>query len=194
MSRQVSISCFVILFVACGVAKDKKKQPLPDNVLGAETVLVVIHPDAGEPLNDPTANRRAHDDVEQALMTWGRFRVVKDTETADLIIAVRKGHANGPTVRNAPADTIIFPPTHRQPPLTNPPLDGSTSRGPHISNEAGPSEDMFEVYMGKVQNPLDAAPIWRYMAKEALIGPQVKAVEQFQNAVNESEKQHQRKP
>ena len=113
---------------------------------------------------------------------------------ADLIIAVRKGHANGPTVRNAPADTIIFPPTHRQPPLTNQPPDGSTSRGPHISNEAGPSEDMLEVYMGKVQNPLDAAPLWRYMAKDALNGPQVKAVEQFQNAVDESEKQYQRKP
>jgi hypothetical protein len=53
---------------------------------------------------------------------------------------------------------------------------------------------MFEVYMGKVQNPLDAAPIWRYMAKDALIGPQVKAVEHFQNAVDESEKQHQHKP
>jgi hypothetical protein len=68
------------------MAKDKKKSPVPDNVLRAQTVLVVIHPDAGEPLTDPRANRTAHDDVEQAMTTWGRFRVVRDTETADLIV------------------------------------------------------------------------------------------------------------
>jgi hypothetical protein len=202
MSRRISTLCLVLLVAACAIAKDKKKQLLPNNVLRAQTVLVVIHPDAGEPLTDPRANRTAHDDVEQAMMTWGRFRVVRDTETADLIIAVRKGHANGPTIKNAPADTTIYPPTRQPssrqppltPPLTNPPLARPSSSGPHISNEAGPAEDTFEVYLGRIEYPLEAAPVWRYSAKDALKAPHVRAVEQFRNLIDESEKQLQQKP
>lgn len=202
MSRPISTCCLVLLFAACAMAKDKKKSPVPDNVLRAQTVLVVIHPEAGEPLTDPRANRTAHDDVEQAMMTWGRFRVVRDTETADLIIAVRRGHANGPAIKNAPGDTIIYPPTRQpssrqpplNPPLTNPPLEGPARTGPRITNESGPAEDTFEVYLGRIEYPLEAAPVWRYMAKDALNGPKVKAVEQFHNAIDESERLHQQKP
>ena len=63
-----------------------------------------------------------------------------------------------------------------------------------MSNEVGPSEDTFEVYLGRIEYPLEAAPLWRYMAKDALTGPQVRAVEQFRSAIDESEKQHQQKP
>jgi hypothetical protein len=37
-------------------------------------------------------------------------------------------------------------------------------------------------------------PVWRYMAKDALNGPQVTAVEEFRKTINESEKQRQQKP
>lgn len=202
MSRWTSTFCLVLLFATCALAKDKKKQLVPNIVLRAQTVLVVIHPDAGEPLIDPRANRTAHDDVEQAMTTWGRYRVVQDTDAADLIIAVRKGHANGPTIKNAPGDMIIYPPTRQpssrqpplNPPLSNPPLERSDRTGPQISNEVGPSEDTFEVYLGRMEYPLEGAPVWRYMAKDALKGPRVKAVEQFHNAIDESEKQQQQKP
>src|ERR1700757_936639 len=91
---------FLVVFVLAplAVAKNKKKQVLPDYVLKAQTVVVVIHPDAGEPLKNPTANRTAQDDVEKALMKWGRFKLVMDARTADLVVAVRKGHAGGPTI------------------------------------------------------------------------------------------------
>jgi hypothetical protein len=52
---------------------------------------------------------------------------------------------------------------------------------------------MFEVYRGGVQYPLDSAPVWRYMAKDALNGPQVDAVEQFRKAIAESEEQRRQK-
>jgi hypothetical protein len=58
----------------------------------------------------------------------------------------------------------------------------------------GPSEDTFEVYMGGVDYSLDAPPLWRYMAKDALNAPRVTAVEQFKNAINESEQHRQQKP
>jgi hypothetical protein len=45
-----------------------------------------------------------------------------------------------------------------------------------------------------VQYPLDSAPVWRYMGKDALSGPQVSAIEQFKKAFDESEKVRQAKP
>ncbi len=182
-------------------AKKKTKQLLPDSVLNAETALVVVHPNAGEPLTNPMINRTAQDQVEKAMMKWGRFRLVMSAQTADLVIAVRKGHANGPTIRNSPAEDrpVIGQQTDgeirvgvqrgRPPDLIDPGRGGSESRRPHINNEVGPSEDTFEVYRGGVEYPLDAAPVWRYMAKEALNGPQVDAVEQFRKAIADSEEQ-----
>src|ERR1700738_325543 len=55
--------------------KTKKTQLLPDYVLRAERVLVVIHPDAGESLTSPMANRTAQDDVEKAITKRGRFNM-----------------------------------------------------------------------------------------------------------------------
>jgi hypothetical protein len=95
--------------------------------------------------------------VEKAIMNWGRFRLVMDAQTADLVIAVRKGHAGGPTVRNSPADNrpdIVQPSDGniriggqqgRPPDVTNPGLGGSADRGPRIGNEIGPSDDTLEV-------------------------------------------------
>src|SRR6516164_8333373 len=93
-----------LLLVTQAQAKNKKKQLLPEDVLRAETVLVVIHPEAGEPLTNPRANRTAQEEVEKAIMKWARFKLVNESQTADLVIAVRKGHANGPTIRNSPTD------------------------------------------------------------------------------------------
>ena len=199
MSARTTILFLIVLVVAPLIhAKNKKKQALPDYVLQAQWVLVVIHPEAGEPLTNPTANRAAQDNVEQALTKWGRFKLVMDARNADLIIAVRKGHPSGPTVSNSPADRgpviQVGGQQGRSPDLTNPGLGPPDDRGPRIGSEIGPSEDTFEVYMGRVEHPLDAPPIWRYMGKDALDGPQIRAVDQFRNAIIESEKQHQSKP
>jgi hypothetical protein len=135
---------------------------------------------------------------------------VSDAQTADLIVAVQKGHVNGPTIHNSPVDSQPItldggvqpadggiPPAGvhgRSPDLTNPGTGRPSSRAPNISNEAGMSEDSFEVYMGGVDHPLDAPPVWRYVAKDALNSPQVTAVQQFRNAVNESHQLSQQKP
>jgi hypothetical protein len=209
MSVRASIVLLLLLSIPQADAKNKKKQLLPDYVLKAQRVLVVIRPDAGEPLTNPTANRTAQDEVERAISKWGRFNLVIEAQTADLVIAVRKGHAGGPTISNSPVDnrpvvfqtggqpsgggTRIGGQQGRPPDLTNPGL-GPEDSGPRISNQIGPSDDIFEVYLGGIEDPLDAPPIWRYSAKNALNGPQVGAVEQFRKAVEESEKQRQQKP
>jgi len=86
------------LLLVSGYAKDKKKQLLPNNVLHARTVLVVVHPDATEPLTNLTANRDAQHAVETAMEKWGRFEVVQNASAADLIIAVRKRGGSGPVI------------------------------------------------------------------------------------------------
>jgi hypothetical protein len=208
MSIRVTTLFLLCLFVIApfAEAKNKNKQTLPDYVLNAETVYVSIYPDAGEPVTNPTANRTAQDDVERALTKWGRFRLVQDPQIADLVIAVRTGHAGGPTISNSPLDT---------PPLVIQQGDGNIRVGgqkgrpgdledtgpirsddgrPRISSEIGPAEDMFAVYRGRIEYPLDSAPVWRYMAKNALKGPQTTAIEEFKKALTESEKQRMHKP
>ena len=199
---------FLLLLLVSQVhAKNKNKQVLPDYVLRAERVLVVIHPDAAESLTSPMANRNAQDAVEKAIANWGRFHLALDARDADLIIAVRKGHKGGPVISHSPADDrpVIFQPNDGGVRMGGQPggrpnsmpggMDqGPQDRGPQLGSQIGSSDDFFEVYRGGVEQPLDTSPVWRYTAKDSLNAPQVTAVEQFRKAIEESEKQSQHKP
>src|SRR5438045_7047600 len=94
------------LLAAPAVSKNKNKSGLPEDILRAQTVRVVIDPDAGEPLDQPNANAVARENVEKALREWGRFRLVMDGEESDLIIALRTSSGNmvRPTMRGGPLD------------------------------------------------------------------------------------------
>ena len=206
MSGRISLALLCIVPLSVLQAKDKKKQLLPEDVLRAQTVMVVIHPDAGEAMTAPLANRNAQDEVERAITKWGRFDLVMDAYTADLIIAVRKGNKSGPIIAHSPADNrpVIFQPgigdarigqQQGRPPDLSQPLPGDTAnRGPQLGTQVFSSDDTFEVYRGRMEYPLDASPVWRYIAKDSLNAPQVPAVEQFRKALEESEKQRQHKP
>ena len=89
------------------IAKDKNTT-LPDSVLRATTVYVVISPDAGQSLNHPMDNANAREQVAEALRAWGRFNVVEGDD-ADLVIAVRAGTGQivSPTVENGPTTTAL---------------------------------------------------------------------------------------
>jgi len=198
-----------ILLLSCLAAagKDKKKVLLPADVLHARTVLVVVDPDAGVDVQDPNANRTAREDVEKAIEKWGRFDLVTDASTADLIISIRK--SNGKVAQS----TIGGPPVNGTPPVsigstTTPdsstthaagrwgnsgvpgdPSNTESPSSPHPQVEAGSTQDSFAVYRGTGSDPLDAPSVWRYTAKNALASPDVPAVEAFRKLVAESEKQ-----
>jgi len=201
MSRTRLLLALVLVLSLGAGAKDKKKVILPADILRAETVLVVIQPDAGEPVNDPTANRTALEDVEKALLKWHRFDLAMEASTADLVIAVRKGNGQTarPTIQNSPIDNrpVIFEPSdgspraggqQGHPPDMTWPTGGPNDPSPRIGSEIGPSEDSFEVYRGRVQYPLDAPPVWRYTGHDGLRSPTVRAVEEFRKALEEAEK------
>ena len=194
---------FSVLFLSCLIAagKDKKKVPLPVDILQAHTAWVIIDPQAGVDVKDPNANNMARADVEHALAKWGRIMPVTDSSTADLIIIIRKG--NGKLVQ----PTIAGTPINAPPPViaqrtdsginasgrTGPPLDTSD---PRPQMEVGSTQDTFVVYRGNPaynntandENPLDSPPVWRYTAKDALASPGVPAVDQFRKVIAESEK------
>lgn len=204
--RRLFALAAIIVFCVPASAKDKKKGILPADVLNAKTVLVVIDPTAGVDAEDPNANRLARVDVEQALDKWGRYRLVEDGYTADLVIMVRKGNGKvvQPTIGGTPINEI--PPVNvgsaptstraggrlGNPGMGNDPSSAGPQGSPHPQVETGSSEDMFVVYRGSMSpnsSPLDKPPVWRYSAKNALASPSVPAVDAFRKLVVESEKQ-----
>ena len=196
----------LLLLVPQSGAKNKKKQLLSDDILQAHKVLVVVHPDASEAVTNPMANRNAQDEVERALSKWGRFELVMEAQSADLVFAVRKGNPSGPVISHSPADnrTVVFQPgigdarvgeqQGRPPDVTSPMPGGMGNRGPQLGSQIGSSDDTLEVYRGGVEYPLDSPPVWRYTARDALNAPHDAAVEQFRKAIDESEKLSHRKP
>jgi hypothetical protein len=185
---------------------DKKKNLLPAYVLKARTVSVLIDPDAGIAMSDPAANQTARDDVEKAIAKWGRFLAVLDGMNPDLVIVVRKGHGKivQPTIGGMPNGNnrpVVVQPTDNsiriggqqgRPPKST--QSGPLDKEPHPQVEVGPSEDMFVVYGGGVDNPLNRPPLWRYVAKDALRSPGVPAVAEFRKIFEETEKQQKSKP
>src|SRR5579864_1402702 len=204
MLARLPVLFLLVALTAPLQAKDKNKSALPDFVLKASTVVVLVDPNAGEPLDQPNANVAARDNVEKALMEWGRLHPMMDGAQTDLVIVVRTGSGRSmqPTIKGGPIDqrtgvgqttdsTIrIGGQQGHAPPMSQ---TGPQNTGPHISNEAGPSEDSFAVYRGGVEYPLDSPAVWRYIAKDCLKPPKVTAVEEFRKAMVEAEKPQQNK-
>ncbi|HLH34235.1 MAG TPA: hypothetical protein VKX41_06140 [Alloacidobacterium sp.] len=200
--RRSLILSVLLLSCLAAVARNKKKVPLPVDILQAHTAWVIIDPQAGVDVTDPNANRIARSDVENALAKWGRLTPVTDPSQADIIIVVRKssGRLVQPTIAGTPINSP--PPVIAQRTdagisasgRAGPPLD---EQQPHPQTEVGNTQDTFAVYRGhpaynnsagNSDNPLDSPPVWRYTAKDALESPSVPAVDAFRKAVNDSEK------
>jgi hypothetical protein len=197
------VAAILVMSTSLAFASGDKKRVLPAYVLSAETVFVLIDPDAGTSTTSPMANQQARDDVEKALMKWGRFRMAMNAGVADLVVVVRKGSGKivQPTIGGLPTNDrpVIVQRTDDRgriggqkgrPPGSTDPAPQDTHPAPQI--EAGMSDDMFVVYHGGEGNPLDGPPAWRYVGKDALKSPSVPAVAEFRKAIEEAEKQQQK--
>jgi len=195
-----------LLLTSLAVAGNKKKTVLPAYILKARTVVVLIDPNAGISPASPLANKTAQEDVEKAILKWGRLTPALDTQTADLVIVIRKGSGKivQPSIGGMPTNDrpVIVQQTDnsiriggqqgRQAGSTQP-LPQDTRPQPQA--EVGPSEDMFVVYEGRKDGTFDQqAPAWRYLAKDALHSPNVPAVAEFRKLIDEAEKQQKTKP
>jgi hypothetical protein len=201
MLKRASALFAVCLLVTLGFAKDKKNA-LPAYVLSAKTVAVIIDRSAGLSIDDPRANQDAQKDVEAALLSWGRFEPVLSTQTADLIIVLRRGSGRmmnetmpGPGQNDR---TGVITPTGNggsmggqrgpQPGMQGGPGMGPGQQSPNPQTEIGQADDSFVVYKGDDEKPLDAPPAWRYVAMDGLSPHSVPAVAAFRKAVENAEK------
>jgi hypothetical protein len=207
MLKRGSALLAVSLLVTFGFAKDKKA-PLPDYVLSAKTVAVIIDPSAGIAVDDPRANQDAQKDVEAALLSWGRFEPIPSKQTADLIIVVRKGNGgmanegipdarqNNRAGIGAPTNNqgSIGGPRGSQPGMQDQSGMGSSQQSPGSQMGIGRADDSFVVYKGGDESPLDTPPAWRYAGTDGLSPHSVPAVAAFRKAIENAEKAAARKP
>jgi hypothetical protein len=194
----------LVLWCLVGTAKDKKKNLLPADIVEARTVLVMVDPNAGMVAENPDANRMAREDVEKALMRWGRYSLVTEPWNADLVITVKKGSGKvaQPTIGGVPMnnDPVVMEPgdsggriggRQGNPQVLGGPANPQTG-GPRPQVEMGESQDMFVVYRGNKENPsgspFEAPAVWRYSATDALASPEVPAVDLFRDVISKSEK------
>jgi hypothetical protein len=205
MLPRLSLLISLVVLLAClAPANTKKKDALPAQVLNAQTVVVLVDPNAGMSTSEPLANRTAQEDVQKALANWGRLKLVLIGGTdADLIIIVRKGSEKAvqPTIQGeptndhpvavVPSDNGIHVGVQRgQPPGSTEPPPQDTS--PRLGGAVGPTQDTFLVYLGGTgDTPLMGAPVWRYVSKNGLHSPDVPAVAEFKKAVDDAVKQQQ---
>lgn len=204
MQKRIAASVVVGLLIAtCAVAKNKTEKTLPDYILHARTVAVLVDPKAGIAVEDPWANQVAQKDVETALLNWGRFFPVLSAQEADLIIVIRKGHGrlvddtisdprqnNRAGVINPTDNGVGMGAQHgRQPTTSAPGVSDNGSQGSAPTQmEIGSVEDTFLVYKGGVDHPLDSPVGWRYTAKDGLRPHTVPAVDEFRKALAAADK------
>jgi hypothetical protein len=202
MLVRMRVALLLILFAASFTGADnKKKNSLPTFVLKACTVVILIDPDGDISANSPLANKTAQEDVEKAIVKWGRLTPVIETQTADLVITVRK--SSGKLVQS----TIGGAPTNDRPVVVQPNENGIRIGGqqghtpdiaqsgpqdtkPYPRTEIGPAEDMFIVYEGRTDapGPLERPSVWSYATKDALHSPDVPAVAEFRKLIETAEK------
>jgi hypothetical protein len=197
-SRLLELCAFGLacLFAGGALAKDSKPI-LPAYILNAHSVVVLVDPTAGVSLDDPNANQTARQDVENAMLKWGRFTTRLSTQVADLVIVVRKGRGKlvdetVPDARqnNRPgsmgsADNGINVGMQRGP---QPPVQQTDTRNEPSQVEVGRVYDSFEVYAGNTEHPLDGLPGWKWVRKDGLHAHDVPAVDAFRKAIEDAEK------
>jgi hypothetical protein len=210
--QRVALLALLLSFISLA-AIAKKKPQVPDYILKAHTICVIIDPDAGTSLSDPFGNKTAQDEVEKAFMTWNRFQLVQEPGRADLVIVIRKG-AGKPVDR-----TIGNLPTNDRPGTVQQTdnairIGGQKGRAPGSPDQTMPqdtrpeqqtevgtavAQDSFVVY-GPGRGDLGSSSGsqmgdrnigWRDMGKNILKAPDIAAIANFRKAIEETEKQNQ---
>jgi hypothetical protein len=207
MHRLVVFVSLVLLAAVVDAQQDPIPQVYKRDILDARTVAVVADPSPAAA--DSQENQRSRLEVQNALQAWGKYQVVADAGFADLILVVRKGHAQAATVGGptGPSPVTVDPlgsgvnigVRRGQNPTLSRSGSSQVSSQPRLGSEAGSADDLLEVYRGRqplpgdasrqaTQYPLDDPPMWVYTAKDGLKPPKIEAVAVFRKAVETAEK------
>lgn len=206
-------SRIVVLLVAAGVtssawAKSPKNSEVPKLVCPAQFVYVetmdgdIIRPEVIQEDRDAVIR------VQDKLQDWGRYTLVYDRSSSDIVFVVRTGRVAtaklgagvglGRPDEDGGRVAVGRTPAGQTPdasesgdPQTEP--GGNPNGGPNMADarwtrvggEVGPPNDLLAVY----QKPGDInaqAPLWEKSQKDGLDGPKVPLFEQIRSAVDKS--------
>lgn len=174
-------SVFVLLAIASTQAQ-QTNQAFLNRILNARFVMVTT--ESGDPF-DPkiiSDDRKAAGDVQNKINEWKRYTLVYRKEDADIIIAVR---AAGRVRANAGIHVDSRQTKRPLPPMsTDPSQPTTTSVGPILTADAGPSEDLFSVY--DASDYPTSAVLWRKEQKDGLGYPTIPLFEQFKKDVEKT--------
>jgi hypothetical protein len=174
-----AIALIAILIPALGVAqKAKKHNDVPAVFETAHSVYVEsADGDYSKPGLD-AANRRAIEDVQDAVKVWGRYTLAVHPEQADLIFVVRKSRGSSTDAQNglpaAPRPNGVAGP----PRIPGQPGDSDTLGA---SAPMGIEGDRLMVYT--MTDGKRKGPIWTRELQGGLDGPSVLLVQQLKGAV-----------
>lgn len=150
-SRFLKCTCVVFaatVLLPAAIAKDRE-MAMPFYVLQAQTVAVIIDPDAAVSLLDPDANKTAQKDVEATLSKWGRFKTVLNPVDADIVIVLRKGSSK-------PSDVTVKDPRQSSRPGSY--TDGDIAIGAHQGSPSPPMPQGQRAYNVPPGDPLPTHP------------------------------------
>ena len=167
--RRFLLLALIASLTLSSFAQKKKgpKQEIPDQVLVAQYVYVTgWHGDLYD-LRTPPEERTAIGRVQTAVQDWGRYKLVYHPEEADIMLVVKPGHLGVVGVGRQP---------------------GSMGTSIGYGAEAGSPSDYLLVSMFPKEDPLQAPYIWRRGATNGFQGRKIPLLEEFRQAVSDSDK------
>lgn len=181
-ARLIGISLLLLPGLLAG--QGKKKHAVPAMFDSAQYVWVEAEDgDAFKPGLLPE-DREAIGDVMQALRDWHRYVLTVDRRGADLLFVVRKGRLASARIAgnvgngypaNDPLGQASHPGQQQRP--------GGIGMGAGVGAEAGPPDDMLEVYLLNSDGSR-GAKIWQRSFPNGLNPPDVLLVLQLRKAVD----------
>jgi len=181
--RSASRISLVLLLLPTLLLAQTKKKPTAPAVFGNARYAWVesVDGDAFRPGLVPE-DRQAIADVEDALRAWNRYSLTAQRNEAELLFIVRKGRIASVHV----GGTIGTTPYPGQSPAggsgSSGQGSGGTVRGVNVGGEAGPPDDILEVYMLNSDGS-QGTKIWQRSIPDGLNAPQVNLVAELKKAV-----------
>jgi hypothetical protein len=181
MNRRVSFG-LITLSLCIPAFAQKKEAELPKIFTSSQFVFVeTIYGAVNDTTLDPRISpedRAAVYRVEDALRTWGRYRLTLRRSEADLVFVVRKGQLV--------AANVGVKVSRGSKPSAGP-SQTSTGVGPEFGAEVGPPHDLLHVYQKNPDGSLGGL-FWSRTQDHGLDAPDLPLFKKFKEAVEAASK------